>query len=69
MKPLCEELSVSNVIDLKGFSEEQTGSFVKFLVSNDVLGASHLQEQSIRKAFVMTGGKPEELERYFAAMK
>lgn len=69
VKPLCEELSVSNVIDIKGFSEEQTGSFVKFLVSNDVLGASHLQEQSIRKAFVMTGGKPEELERYFAAMK
>ncbi len=69
VKPLCDELSISNVVEIKGFSEEQTGSFVKFLVANDVLGASHLQEQSIRKAFVMTGGKPEELERYFAAMK
>jgi hypothetical protein len=69
VKPLCEELSISNVVEVKGFSEQETGSFVKFLVANDVLGASHLQEQSIRKAFVMTGGKPEELERYFAAMK
>jgi hypothetical protein len=68
-KPLCQELSVSNVVEIKGFSEEQTGSYVKFLVDNDVLGSSHLHEPSIRKAFVMTGGKPEELERYFAAMK
>ncbi len=69
VKSLCDELSISNVVEVKGFSEEQTGAFVKFLVANNVLGAAHLQEQSIRKAFVMTGGKPEELERYFAAMK
>jgi hypothetical protein len=69
VKRLCQELSISNIVEIKGFSEEQTGSYVKFLVDSDVLGASHLQEQNIRKAFVMTGGKPEELERYFAAMK
>jgi hypothetical protein len=69
VRPLCQALSISNVVEIKGFSEEQTGSYVKFLVDNDVLGASHLQEKSIRKAFVMTGGKPDELERYFASMK
>jgi hypothetical protein len=69
VKPLCQELSISNIVEVKGFSEEQTASYVKYLVDNDVLGASHLQQQSIRKAYVMTGGKPEELERYFAAMK
>jgi hypothetical protein len=68
-KRLCEELSITNLVEIKGFTEEQTGTYINFLVANEVLGPSHAQEQNIRKAFVMTGGKPEELERYFAAMK